>query len=132
MEFLDHIKDDYMVPRKCVPQKLIDVCNGFSNILQYENPITYYDRLLNYYKVYYKSTFYWKEMADLDYELTKMNLKIDYDLDLSTYEIYNTKIFDKLKINIMSKHIILYFQISIIMDRLEIYTYDYDKISEEK
>jgi hypothetical protein len=133
MEFLDYIKEDYMVLRRCISQQLIDKSNDLTNIFRYQKPINHYKKLIKYYKVY-KSTFYWKEIADLDFELTKINLKIDCDLDMSTYEIFNTNLFNEFKKDIMSEHkyIILYYYTSVFMDRLEIYTYDYDKIREAK
>jgi hypothetical protein len=135
MEFLDHIKDDYMVLRKCIGDKFLKLVDDANFIyICRKNRICYNIQLENAICKYIanKPKLYWKEMAELDFELNNNNLKItSRQLKPSEYEFFcnidiNLKPLDEYW------YLDVYIFISTINSRLEIFTYDYDKIREAK
>jgi hypothetical protein len=122
MEFLDHIKEDYMVPRKCMNKygvldmKTLILATKCSNLHTTNN-------------------YFWKEMAEIDFELNKTGFKIyNHQLDLSKYKIFNSNFFNpsnKILLKDLNNAELCRYNI-IMSNRLESHTYDYDKIREAK
>jgi hypothetical protein len=123
MEFLDHIKDDYMVPRKCINK--YHVCN-----IKYLISILIFNPGRNN-----NNDYYWREMAEIDFELNKIGLTIyNHQLDLSKYKIFNSDFYNPLnKISLKDFNNIEQKRYNFIFNyRLEIFTYYYEKIRDAK
>jgi hypothetical protein len=144
MEFLDYIKEDYMVLRKCIMcDEFIDFY--FFGVIPYDITEVLRDQLKHLNRLRYKFKFYWKEMAEFDYELNQNNLKIDNDFNILNYDICNCEftswILTDIKGYFKNTDINNYnygygrltcFYYHCFQERLEIFTYDYDKIREAK